>query len=220
MRARDNPFAVHRVLAYRYRWTEADWTCRMERLVDMQFQAAIVGPHGSGKTTLLEDLIDRLRTDGRHCWSKRLHTGDRRMPTRVLDQIFALPAETLVLLDGAEQLGTTHWRRLARFFRRTARPLIVTLHAPGRWPTWVTTRQDIPVLHDMTAQLLQDQPVNMRIVQAVNRELFAKHRGNIRDALRDWYDIAAGMSESPTSWEECLAENPATAPLESHVTAQ
>src|SRR5688500_16201828 len=64
LRARDNPFAVHRVLAERYRLDEAGWTRLEARLAALDNRGAIVGPHGSGKTTLLEDLADRLERRG------------------------------------------------------------------------------------------------------------------------------------------------------------
>lgn len=54
--ARDNPFAVHRVLAQRYRFDAAAWGNFLARLEKLGWRGALVGPQGSGKTTLLEDL--------------------------------------------------------------------------------------------------------------------------------------------------------------------
>ena len=64
MRARDNPYAAHRVLKVRYRLTESQWQELLARLDELGYRAAIVGPQGSGKTTLLEDLAERLSARG------------------------------------------------------------------------------------------------------------------------------------------------------------
>ncbi len=71
MLARDNPFAVQRVLTIRYRFLDGSWGDLLERLAALGFRAALVGPHGHGKTTLLEDLGARL--DGR---GFRVRNGD------------------------------------------------------------------------------------------------------------------------------------------------
>ena len=64
LRARDNPFAVQRVHAIRYRLAGITWEELLERLAALGFRAALVGPHGHGKTTLLEDLGARLAEEG------------------------------------------------------------------------------------------------------------------------------------------------------------
>jgi hypothetical protein len=51
MRARDNPFAVRRVLKLRYRLSESGWDELLARLERLDHRAAIVGAEGSGKTT-------------------------------------------------------------------------------------------------------------------------------------------------------------------------
>ena len=79
MRARNNPFAVQRVLAIRYRLGGTTWDELMERLASLRFRAELVGPHGSGKTTLLEDLGSRLEKLGFRLRTATLHTGDRRL---------------------------------------------------------------------------------------------------------------------------------------------
>ena len=196
MRARDNPFAVHRVMEFRYQWSETDWAREMARLDAMNYQAAIVGPHGSGKTTLLEDLTTRLEAAGRETWSYRLHTGDRRFPAPQFEQFRNLPPSTIVMLDGAEQLSFWQWRRFARLFRRTDRPLIVTLHSTGRWPTWTESVSDIQILDQIVGRLMPNSDL---ATKRINRELYDKHQGNIRDALREWYDLVAQFETAKTS---------------------
>lgn len=181
-RARDNPFAVHRVEAIRYRPQGWTWDQLLRRLADLDYRAAVVGPHGSGKTTLLEDLERRLRATGFNPVPLRL-TAERpalpgTFPASPLDQ------RHVILLDGAEQLSRLGWWRFSRAVR-TARGLIVTTHRPGLLPTLVdcaTTPQLLAtIIHDLTddAELCRPDVV---------APLFAQHRGNVRDALRDLYD--------------------------------
>jgi GTPase SAR1 family protein len=192
MRARDNPFAVHRVARFRYQWSEDEWCSELKRLEQLNFQAAVVGPHGSGKTTLLEDLAQRLESRGQTTWLFRLHTGDRLFPREQFECVRKLPESTVVMLDGAEQLGVLPWRRFSRFFRRTGRPLIVTIHSPGRWPTWVSSKSDVRILDQIVARLL---PESELATAQINRRLFDKHRGNLRDALREWYDLVGQLED-------------------------
>ena len=150
------------------------------------------GPPGSGKTTLLEDLAQRLESRGQTTWLFRLHTGDRLFPREQFECIRKLPESTVVMLDGAEQLGVLPWRRFSRFFRRTGRPLIVTIHSPGRWPTWVSSKSDVRILDQIVARLL---PESELATAQINRRLFDKHRGNLRDALREWYDLVGQLED-------------------------
>jgi hypothetical protein len=162
------------------------WISAIRQLGSISFQGAIVGPHGCGKTTLMEDLIKRLEGQGHRTCFYRLHTGERRLPLAVAAKFHALPKTTIALLDGAEQLSSWRWRQLSNDFFRTARPLIVTLHQTGRWPVWVQCKSDIAILDQMVDELLQGSVPGW---QTINRQLFARHNGNIRDALREWYDL-------------------------------
>jgi DNA replication protein DnaC len=105
MRARDNPFAVNRVLAIRYRLSGVTWEELLARLSDLRFRAALVGPHGHGKTTLLEDLGERLGSQGFRVRTATLHEGERRLGAQRESALFRDPdPRDLLLVDGAEQL--------------------------------------------------------------------------------------------------------------------
>ncbi|HEY9422529.1 MAG TPA: hypothetical protein VIW92_14020, partial [Thermoanaerobaculia bacterium] len=104
MLARENPFAVQRVLEIRYRLSGISWDELLERLAFLRFRAALVGPHGHGKTTLLEDLGARLAGRGFRIRSVTLHEGDRRLATPQRRDLFKdLTPSDVLLLDGAEQ---------------------------------------------------------------------------------------------------------------------
>ena len=67
-----------RPLELRYR-LERGWRPLLDRLADLGFRGALVGPHGSGKTTLLEDLEERLAADGWRIVPLRLSRERRRL---------------------------------------------------------------------------------------------------------------------------------------------
>src|SRR5437773_2054864 len=77
-RACDNPFAVDRVLAQRYRVCDMTWEEIDNRFERLGRRAAIIGAHGRGKTTLLEDFTARLAARG---WSIRFLRFDDRART-------------------------------------------------------------------------------------------------------------------------------------------
>jgi len=189
MRARDNPFAVHRVLAIRYRLSGVTWEELLARLADLRFRAALVGPHGHGKTTLLEDLGERLGGHGFRVRPATLHEGDRRLGPQRDSALFRDPhPRDLLLVDGAEQLDRLAWWDLRRRSRAAA-GLIVTSHRPGLLPTLHECRTT-PELFEAIARELGGEEA----LQAATG-LFARHQGNLRDALRELYDRYAGVAK-------------------------
>ena len=191
MRARDNPFAVSRVLRVRYRLAGTTWSELMDRLWRGDGRAAIVGPKGSGKTTLLEDAAVRLEALG-----FRLHwillSAERPRWHDALTGEFPkqLTREDFVLLDGAEQLRSWAWRRFVGQCRG-AGGLLITCHRAGRLPTLHECRTDEGLLRDIIATLLggRDHPGLPGM-----RELFERHGGNVREALRELYDRWGGVA--------------------------
>ncbi|HEV2856405.1 MAG TPA: hypothetical protein VHC97_26685 [Thermoanaerobaculia bacterium] len=194
MRARDNPFAVHRVLGIRYRLSGTTWEELLARLEALRFRAALVGPHGHGKTTLLEDLGARLAGRGCRVRTATLHEGDRRLDAvqrrTLLDD---LTPSDILLLDGAEQLGRLSWFEV-RTRTRAAGGLVITSHWPGLLPT----------LHECrtTPELLAEIVGELSAQGMETRELFDRHGGNVREALRELYDTwttgSAARTGSPS----------------------
>jgi hypothetical protein len=181
-RARDNPFAAQRVLAYRYQPQGWAWDELMARLGAMQYRGAIVGPEGSGKTTLLEDLQQRLADAGLPAVSLQLRDEKRRLDAHDWRRLAgARAAGAVVMLDGAEQLSFVRWRHFLHRVRH-CRGLIVTLHRPGRLPTLVRTTTSPELLRTIAAAL------DPGATHLGLEDLFARHAGNVREALRELYD--------------------------------
>ena len=193
MLARHNPFAVQRLLEVRYRLSGTTWEELMERLAAFRFRAALVGPHGHGKTTLLEDLARRLADRGFRLRMATLHTGDRRLSPAQRRHLFhGLTASDLLLLDGAEQLGRLAWLEV-RTRSRAAGGLVITSHTPGLLPTLHECRTTPELLREILRDLLGAEP------GALPDDLFARHGGNLREALRELYDVYAELTAEPAA---------------------
>jgi ATPase subunit of ABC transporter with duplicated ATPase domains len=171
------------VLAIRYRLSGITWEDLLSRLAGLGFRAALVGPNGSGKTTLLEDLAVRLEERGFRLRRITLHEGDRRL---TLDQeriLFAdLTPRDCLLLDGAEQLNTRAWKRVERA-SRAGGGLVVTSHRAGLLPALLECETTPELLGEIVRALAGEEAG-----QPSAAELYARHRGNLREALRELYD--------------------------------
>jgi energy-coupling factor transporter ATP-binding protein EcfA2 len=187
VKARENPFTTERVIAtIRYTCPDGDLDTLIARLAALGYRAAIVGPHGAGKTTLLEDLGRALQDRGFRITSVRLSTDERRLPSAWPSRAVRLGPRDIVCLDGAEQLSALEWLRF-RWRARRAGGLIVTSHARGRLPLLIecTTSAD---LLERIVRRLSPAPTAGAPSAA---ELFRRHHGNLRDALRELYDFHA-----------------------------
>lgn len=202
MKARDNPFGATRVLsAIRYEGPAGDPDARgrgasslLSRLEALGYRAAIIGPHGSGKTTLLEDLERLLAQRGFRITHVRLDTDARRLSAEWRVPARRLGARDIVCLDGAEQLGPLAWMGF-RWRARRAAGLIITAHRRGRLPTLVACATSAALLDRIIRRLAPDGLA----AAPTAAELFARHRGNVRDALRELYDVYAASRCSPGS---------------------
>ncbi len=209
MKARNNPFGATRVLsAIRYVSPTGDLNrdgdgavSLLPRLTALHYRAAIVGPHGSGKTTLLEDLERELVRRGFRVTHVRIDADDRRLPAAW--RLFPPPEEggihlaprlesrDIVCLDGAEQLSLAAWMWF-RWRARRAGGLIVTTHRPGRLATLVACTTSADLLDRIIQRLAPD---GLGAAPAAG-ELFVRHRGNLRDALRELYDVYAAAPDT------------------------
>lgn len=203
MRAADNPFRVQCIDHLPLHPRGWDWPELLRRLREAEYRGAIVGPHGSGKTTLLGELTPRLEAEGLQVRGLRLHDGMRRLPSEVEHAWLAeLDTRTLLVLDGAEQLGRLAWWRL-RQRSRSAGGLLITTHRPGRLPTLLTTSTSPELLASLIDDLLRPlappQAANLRLRLPDAAQLYARHDGNLRLALRELYDHCASRGAARSS---------------------
>lgn len=143
---------------------------------------AIVGPHGSGKTNLLVHLARLLAKTG-HCVGPLRARSCRDTPG-IVRAILRAPRGTTVCIDSWEQLG---WPgrlavRSAAAWRRTG--LLVTSHRTTELPTLIDCHTSRIVLERLVERL----PDAAGIPPGDIDDAFARHGGNLRDALADLYD--------------------------------
>lgn len=192
MRARDNPLTVQRVRALRYRLRGTTLVQLRQRLAKLGYRAAIVGPHGHGKTTLMEDLAADLRRDGWEIRGLRLQAGARRLPREEQRDLFAgAGRSTLLFIDGVDELAPLARWRLLRDSRRAAGLLVASHHA-GPLPTLWRCETSAALLRDLLAELGVDPAA---LPGRPADELFARHRGDLRAALRELYDAYACLPD-------------------------
>ena len=147
----------------------------------------IVGPHGSGKTTLLLRLQEMMQAKKIHAEFFQCLEQEPSLSSMDWKRISDKPPGTVLLLDGADLVSRRAWGRL-RSLARSGLGLITTSHHDLRGcPTVYTTDPSPERLADLIRHL------HPRILDEANPEtLYAKHEGNIRDALRELYDRCAG----------------------------
>ena len=185
MRARDNPFATHRLDAIPYQPQGETWEGSLGRLETMGWRGAVVGPEGSGKTALLHDLAPRLEALGFTVRSFRLEGRDEALPKGALAKLAREASPRLfILLDGTEQLGA---RPLRHFLHAASSSggFVMARHGEAILPTWVTCKTTPRLLCGLAKDLLGG---DVDGIEALCGELFEAHRGNVRQALLALYD--------------------------------
>jgi len=198
--ARENPLAVNLTSNIEFRFSDHDWEFHLERLRKMNFRAAIVGQQGSGKSTLLRELTLQLRQRSIENHFVFLPQAlrqalpqARQQHQLMLDQAFEHSEKGCVLLvDGIERLNFFQRRDLLKRTRNSA-GLVITKHHRCKLPTWVQTQTSPALMTQVLVDLKLDHPAFLSAGEAA----FAKHGGNIRNALRDLYDqcAAGGFNE-------------------------
>jgi hypothetical protein len=183
-----NPFATRFVrpgaLSYRLP-PGVSLATLLARLRESAGLGQIVGPHGSGKSSLLAALARALESAGRQLVKVRLHDGQRRWPTEIDPRLWN--GNTLVLVDGYEQLGRWARWRLARWRRRAGCGLLVTAHACVGLPTIWQTQPTADLLEAIVADLLH-RPALTAAERALVDGAFKRRRGDLREALFELFD--------------------------------
>lgn len=194
MKARDNPFNTERIRLIRYRFQHSGWDELFQRLAELRFRGALVGPEGAGKTTLLEEFEEKLSQFGFRPRLVRLTQFAPRFPRQFWNTFFpSLASRDIILFDGAELLGRFDWLRFKRK-SRTAGGLIITAHRPGLLPTLLECNPSIKLLDQIIASLVGPESSHLEPLTA---SLFERHHGNLRSVLRELYDVYADAPSTP-----------------------
>jgi hypothetical protein len=94
----------------------------------------------------------------------------------------------VTIIDGAEQIRWWNWLVMKHTHKSA---LIITTHKPGRLPTIHETSTSESLLAELITTLAAVPP-NPEFVT----DLFTRHRGNIRDCLREMYERCAADDKS------------------------
>lgn len=193
MRACDNPFSVPRVLEVRYEPQDVSWGELLHRLARLNYRGEIIGAQGSGKTTLLEDLAEALRSNGKKVTLLKVSREDHSASlTSVCSFVRGIPSDTILMLDGAEQLSPIAWFCLKWSLNRIS-GLVITAHTPGRMPLLIHCNTSARLLSNILKRLVPDE--NLRGMFSAE-DLYKRHAGNLRDSLRECYDVCSALSAS------------------------
>jgi hypothetical protein len=107
--------------------------------------------------------------------------------TTLLEELGQRLGGDVVLLDGVDLLTAREWRRVLRDSARAA-GLVVTAHREGFLPTILRTRTTPEILE---AAVRAASGEGCASFGASSAELWERHGGNVRDALRELYDVCA-----------------------------
>jgi len=188
MKARDNPFSVDRVATIRYRPLDVPFDEILRRLRELNYRAAITGPDGSGKTTLLEDLQPVLQHKGlktRMVFVNDTLPLDSPACRRLLSE---LNRDEILLLDGADLISRASWSLLKRHTITHALGLVITSHKLGLLPTLIECTTTRTLLTEIVTTLHPPDPM---ISADLLDTLYKRRNGNLRDCLRELYDLCA-----------------------------
>lgn len=190
MKAKDNPFSTQQISKIKYYLSETELENLIKGLKELNFYAAIVGNHGSGKTTLLESIVIKLIELNYKPKLLRLNTEKPNFPKSFLREFSrSLKKTDIVILDGAEQLNFLSWQYF-KYKIQNAGGLIITTHKEGRLPTLYKCEASYKILDQILFELLG---IQAKKLEENSQKLFDKHQGNIRDVLREYYDIYAQL---------------------------
>jgi ATP/maltotriose-dependent transcriptional regulator MalT len=145
----------------------------------------IIGPHGSGKSTLVATLIELLRAQGRAVQLETLHDGGRRRWRQRQDG----SGPCVRIVDGFEQLSG--WRRRLTRWRsaRAGEALVVTGHAPLGMDHRISSELDAARAVQVVEALLRRAELSTAIDPRSVIARVERHRGNLREALFELYDV-------------------------------
>ncbi|MBN1982094.1 MAG: hypothetical protein JW795_11220, partial [Chitinivibrionales bacterium] len=188
-----NPFRTSVVSSLSYVDTLQHKAALSARLIRNEVRAAVIGPCGCGKTTLLEALERDARDNQLKLFPIRLTQSQKKVSASQWLQLVRLAPQTIVTVDGFEQLPFLQ-RRLFILLCRRVRSIIVTSHTPVALPLQIKIAVTAELFIDLVAQIAQ-KPIPLETHHAL-QQLFISLHGNIRDCFMALYDLCAGIEDS------------------------
>ena len=136
-----------------------------------------------------EELLRRLEAQGMRGAIVGPEGSGKTTLLEDLDERLRRSGRRVLLVDGADELSRREWRE---FLRRAdeAGGCVVTAHREGFLPTLIRTRTTPAILED-AVRAASGRSCGSFGVSA--DELWARHAGNVRTALRELYDVCAGI---------------------------
>lgn len=193
-----NPFATRWVRPGAIAFQFADGAgvaSLVEKLRAARWWGEIVGPHGSGKSTLLATLVPAIEQAGRRVTIFELHDGQRSLGVRL--STIGCDAESLVVVDGYEQLSWWNTWRLRWYLRRHGAGLVVTTHRPTGLPLLCETQSSLELAQRLVAQLTGAHPSCISAHDLSNA--YQACHGDLRETFFRLYDLhEARKRESQT----------------------
>ncbi len=186
-RARDNPFRSERIDRLEYEFLEGSIEAVLDRWRRMGHRGCIIGPEGSGKTALLDRLAAALAERGYAVRRVQSHP-NRGLGSPDLPGPAEIEPGDVILVDGADLLDARAWRRLERAFPAPA-GLIATSHRRVLLPVLFRCQTTPELLFRLLSRLVDRSD---EAIHSLAIELFHRHQGNLRAALRECYDRHAG----------------------------
>ena len=185
MDARNNPFRSERLDGLRYRAPEG-WNTE-EILARRGYRGLIVGPKGSGKTTLLAQVEEDQWRQGHFVAHVRLSRDPETLRAFSLQRwVCEQKKDAFWILDGAEQLSWMDRLRLRASLHLPARGFLLTAHHSMLGiPLLLRTETTPELLDELIHELYPDW------AGPNAQELYARHKGNLRMALLEAYQILA-----------------------------
>ncbi len=158
----------------------------VSQLAKQQWRGQIVGPHGVGKSTLLCALQQPVTNAGKD-WLRvdlRDRGGSAAWPNL---RTVALHPQTVLVVDGFEQLSLLRRWRLRWRCQQAGAGLLVTCHAPIGLPTLVNLAPSLSLTLEVFHLLTEGSPSLVTKQQVQNS--YKRCHGNLREILLDLYDL-------------------------------
>jgi hypothetical protein len=125
--------------------------------------------------------------------SLRLDRENRKFPRGYIDQFAQdLTDRDIILFDGADELKGLAWIRFKGRIK-TAGGLLITSHRDGMLPELIRCSTTEELTYDIVEKLLGRETEQYR---GLIHDLYKKHAGNVRDVLREMFDLYPGKTSS------------------------